>query len=30
MAYPETLSELTNYPKALSHASGGSGGVIEV
>lgn len=25
MAYPETLSELTNYPKALSHASGGGG-----
>ena len=23
MAYPETLSELTNYPKALSHAESG-------
>lgn len=27
MAYPETLSELANYPKALSHAgTGGEGG----
>ena len=25
MAYPETLSELTNYPKALSHAGAGGG-----
>lgn len=25
MAYPETLSELTNYPKALSHAESGGG-----
>lgn len=25
MSYPETLSELTNYPKALSHAESGGG-----
>ena len=25
MAYPETMSELTNYPKALSHAGTGGG-----
>lgn len=28
MSYPEALSELTNYPKALSHA--GSGGSVNV
>ena len=26
MAYPEAMSELTNYPKALSHAESGGGG----
>ena len=30
MSYPEALSELTNYPKALSHASGGSGGDFSI
>lgn len=30
MAYPETLSELTNYPKALSHAGAGGGGDLSL
>lgn len=28
MSYPETLSKLTNYPKALSHAGSGGGGLL--
>lgn len=27
MSYPDTLSELANYPKALSHAESGGGNV---
>ncbi len=30
MAYPETMSEISGYPKALSHAESGGGGDVSV